>query len=193
MSPFINKSENYTASHISVYLGKCLNQPFNQWVLWYITKFRYKLYYSKHFWHYRRTYNLGPDCITMKKDNIYSWLNIINVSLTTKFLPFPVYCFVSVFSCCSPWCQSNFLCWLRYVLCFHVLSMKGMQLALVVGTMDVSCLSLIIVDFNCWMLLVLLWYFEESLGTNSVCSAMVLSAVLLVIIFLFLIVSSRLS
>ena len=125
MSPFINKSENYTASHISVYLGKCLNQPFNQWVLWYITKFRYKLYYSKHFWHYRRTYNLCPDCITMKKDNIYSWLNIINVSLTTKFLPFPVYCFVSVFSCCSPWCQSNFLLLTQICLVFSCVVNEG--------------------------------------------------------------------
>ena len=72
-------------------------------------------------------------------------------------------------------------------------SIKGMQLALVLGTVDVCCLSLVIVDVDCWMLLVFLLYFEESLGTNSVCSTLVLSVVLLMILFLFLIVSSRLS
>ena len=72
-------------------------------------------------------------------------------------------------------------------------SIKRMQIALVFGTVDVCCLSLVIVHVDCWMLLVFLLYFEESLGTNSVCSTLVLSVVLLMILFLFLIVSSRLS
>ena len=72
------------------------------------------------------------------------------------------------------------------LMCYFI---KETQLALVLSTVDVCCLFLVIVDVYCWMLL----HFGESLGANSVCSTMVLSVALLMILFLFLIVSSRLS
>ena len=50
------------------------------------------------------------------------------------------------------------------LMCF---SIKGMQLALVLGTVGVCCLSLVIVNVDCLMLLVFLLHFEELLETNS--------------------------
>ena len=130
-------------------------------------------------------------------------MNTINVFITAKFLPFPFSfpyscqflpcCIVSVFSCCSPWDQNYFLCWFRYVLCSDVMVDKRDATSFSFGYSECLLFVDVIVIVDCWMLLVFLLYLKESLGTNSLCSTIVLSVVLSMILFWFLILSSRLS
>ena len=77
---------------------------------------------------------------------IYSWSNVINVSLTTEFLLFLVCCVISVFiheARIISFAEQGMSC---VLMCC---SIKGMQVALVLGTVDVCYLSLLIVDVDC--------------------------------------------
>ena len=104
-----------------------------------------------------------------KKDNIiYSSLHVINVSLTTKFLPFPVCCVVSVFICYSPWGQNNFLCWFRYVLCSDMLFDKRNATSFSFGYS--GCLLFVPGNCRCWLLNVIGVFikFRRTVG-NQLC------------------------
>ena len=180
-------------------MENAFNESFNQWVLWCITKFRYVLFNN---YIIQSTSGITNGLITLPW-----WYNNEKKEITSITFGWMLLMFLSLQSSCH---FQYVVLYLFLVVVLHKVkiisfaesgmscvlmrcSIKGMQLALVLGTVDICCLSLVIVDVDCWMLLVFLLHFEESLGTNSVCSTMVLSVVLLMILFLFLIVSFRLS